>query len=94
MATIKIQRESEDSKTFIVTVEVNEDNTKTTHTVEVNRSYYEKLTGGKVTLDELVEKSFMFLLKREPKESILRKFNLTKISYYFPEYEKEILDYF
>jgi hypothetical protein len=37
-----------------------------------------------------VEESFRFLLEREPKESILRRFNLTVISRYFPEYEREI----
>jgi hypothetical protein len=29
-------------------------------------------------------------LEREPKESILRSFELTVISRYFPEYEREI----
>jgi hypothetical protein len=37
-----------------------------------------------------VRKSFLFLLEREPKESILRSFDLTVISRYFPEYEREI----
>jgi len=38
----------------------------------------------------LVRQSFLFLLEREPKESILRSFNLTAISRYFPEYDREI----
>lgn len=39
---------------------------------------------------DLVEASFAFLLEREPKESILREFDLTVIGRYFPEYEQEI----
>jgi hypothetical protein len=37
-----------------------------------------------------VRRSFEFLLEREPKESILARFDLSVISRYFPEYEDEI----
>lgn len=60
------------------------------YSVDVDKDYYEKLTGGKTKPEELVKKSFEFLLEREPKESILRKFNLKVIQTYFPEYENEI----
>ena len=33
---------------------------------------------------------YCFLLEREPKESILRSFDLTVISRYFAEYEREM----
>ena len=52
--------------------------------------YYEKLTHGKITKEELIERSFEFLLKRESKESILSRFNLKVINIYFPEYEFKI----
>ena len=39
---------------------------------------------------DLVRRSFAFLLEREPKESILRTFELSVIGRYFPEYEREI----
>jgi hypothetical protein len=94
VASIKVEKSSEEKETITFTVHVTEGDAQTTHTVEVDRSYYEKLTDARITAEELVEKSFMFLLKREPKEAILRRFNLTKISYYFPEYEKEIKNYF
>lgn len=42
------------------------------------------------TPEELVEASFRFLLEREPKESILRKFELPVIERYFPEYAARI----
>jgi len=39
----------------------------------------------------LVQESFAFLLEREPASSILRRFELTVIGRYFPEYEEEIV---
>ena len=40
--------------------------------------------------DDLVRRSFEFLLRREAKESILRAFELPVIGRYFPEYERSI----
>ena len=65
-------------------------NTVTKHKVTLSREYYEKLTAGAVPAEELIEKSFEFLLAREPNTSILSEFNLTVISRYFPEYEREM----
>ena len=62
----------------------------TTHTVEVDPSYYRQLTGSRVPPKALVEKSFEFLLEREPNTSILERFDLSVISRYFPEYERTI----
>jgi hypothetical protein len=38
------------------------------------------------TPEQLIEASFVFLLEREPKEAILRRFELPVIERYFPEY--------
>ena len=73
--------------TFKVTVEAR---TATTHTVSVSPEYREKLTGGEATAEQLVEKSFEFLLDRESNTSILRSFDLPTIQRYFPEYEGAI----
>lgn len=62
----------------------------TTHNVTVKPAYYQKLTGGNVPAETLVEKSFEFLLEREPNTSILSSFDLTVINRYFPEYERTI----
>ena len=40
--------------------------------------------------EDLVRRSFEFLLEREPRTSILREFDLPVIGRYFPEYEREI----
>jgi hypothetical protein len=43
--------------------------------------------------EDLVHASFRFLLDREPKESILREFDLAVIARYFPEYNSKIGEY-
>lgn len=62
----------------------------TTHTVSVDPAYYQRLTGGQVSPERLVEESFAFLLEREPNTSILQSFDLPVINRYFPEYETTI----
>lgn len=70
------------------TFEVVVDNgTQTTHIVTLSTQYYQKLTNGQATPEELIRKSFEFLLEREPNTSILRSFDLPVIGNYFPEYE-------
>jgi hypothetical protein len=76
-----------DDSTFEVTVK---GRVTTKHSVTVDPSYYEKLSGKRIPPATLVEKSFEFLLEREPNTSILRRFNLSVISQYFPEYESTI----
>lgn len=76
-----------DATTFEVTVEGRR---TTTHRVTVDPAYSRKLTGGRGTAAELVEKSFEFLLERESNTSILSRFDLPVIGTYFPEYESEI----
>ena len=76
--------------TYQCDVTVEEGREKTQHAVTLHRDDFERLTGGNVSPKALVSESFRFLLEREPKESILRTFDLTVISRYFPEYEREI----
>lgn len=71
-------------------VTIDEDGSKTMHRVTVPRAAYERLTSGKASADELLRASFEFLLEREPKESILREFDIMTIQRYFPEYEREM----
>jgi hypothetical protein len=71
-------------------VTVSDPGSRTTHAVLVEEAYRERLVGPTVPVERLVEKSFEFLLAREPKESILRSFALPVIARYFPEYERQI----
>ncbi len=83
-----IEVKKKDEGSFLVTVD--ESGSSSEHMVELDEDYYTKLTGGKISKEELIKRSFEFLLKRESKESILSKFNLRIIENYFPEYEREI----
>jgi hypothetical protein len=64
--------------------------TSTSHEVAVSGSDLERLVPGAGSPDDLVRRSFVFLLAREPKESILRRFPLSVIGRYFPDWEREI----
>ena len=65
-------------------------NSPTEHAVTVDTAYAHRLCQSKFTTAALIEKSFEFLLARESNTSILRRFDLSVISRYFPEYESEI----
>ena len=72
---------------------VHEGHGETRHHVTMSRDTYQRLTGGKSTPEQCVEAAFTFLLEHEPKELILRRFDLTVISRYFPEFEREFPRY-
>ena len=91
MQTIKVSK-SEIETGWIFEVKVSNGNS-TTHNVNLTREYYEHLPLSDTTPTKLVEGSFRFLLEREPKEMILRTFDLKIISHYFPEYERRISEY-
>ena len=71
-------------------VRILEKGSESTHQVSLKQDDYARLTSGKIEPEELLRRSFEFLLEREPKESILRRFDLSVISRYFPDYEVEI----
>ena len=62
----------------------------TSHRVRVPAAYHAKLARPGETVESLVERSFEFLLEREPNTSILAEFELPLIGRYFPEYEAAI----
>jgi hypothetical protein len=62
----------------------------TSHTVSVTAATLARLAPGAGRPDELVRASFEFLLEREPREAILRTFDLPVIERYFPGYEAGI----
>jgi hypothetical protein len=84
----KIEVAKKNPETFEVTVRAS---TTTTHTVKLSADFYQKLTGGRVPPEKLIEKSFEFLLERESNTMILSRFDLPLIGRYFPEYEKTML---
>jgi hypothetical protein len=71
-------------------VGVIEGDSATNHRVSVATADLERLDPGAADPTDLVRRSFEFLLEREPKESILRTFDLTVIGRYFPDWERQI----
>src|SRR3984893_4072869 len=78
---------------LIFEVVVREGKGETRHNVTMSREMCERLTAGKHTPERCLEAAFQFLLDREPKESILGRFDVTAISRYFPEFEREMPRY-
>jgi hypothetical protein len=72
------------------TVAIAEADGRSGHTVHVTIGDLARLDPTATEPTDLVRRSFEFLLRREPKESILESFDLTVISRYFPDYETEI----
>ncbi len=92
MAEISVSR-ADAPDGWLLTVDVSERGSATEHRVSLSRDYHAQLTQGRATPEQLAEASFEFLLEREPKESILRSFEMPVIARYFGDYERRIGDY-
>ena len=57
------------------------------------RETCKRVTAGKHTPERCLVAALRFLLDREPKESILSRFDVTVISHDFPEFEQELPSY-
>jgi hypothetical protein len=77
---------------LVFDVEVAEPNGTTRHRVTLTRADAARLSGGR-SPERLIEAAFRFLIDREPKESILARFDLSVIARYFPEFERELPRY-
>ena len=85
--------ETNEGDPFEFKVTVREGDSATRHRVTMAQSTYLKLTNGKVNPDRCIQAAFEFLLKHEPKESILSRFDVTVISNYFPNFERDLGQY-
>ncbi len=86
-------RRTGDGDLLAFEVVVREGKGETRHQVTMARESCDRLTGGKHAPERLIEAAFRFLLDREPKESILGRFDVAIISRYFPEFERELPRY-
>jgi hypothetical protein len=81
-----------DENTYLVTVR-DEQGGESTHTVTIPPGYARELgvdSSNEAAKQDLLERSFRFLLEREPKDSIMQTFDLPTIERYFPEYPEII----
>jgi hypothetical protein len=87
---IEVRRIAEDDSLEFEVI-VREGGGETRHHVTMSRETCNRLTVSKDTPERCLEAAFRFLLDREPKESILGHFDVTVISRYFPEFDRELL---
>jgi hypothetical protein len=71
-------------------VRVGEDEGATEHVVLLDHDALRDLAPVGASPEELVLESFRFLLEREPRDAILRRFELPVITRYYADYEKAI----
>ncbi len=71
-------------------VNVHDRGRETRHHVTVPSGFRARYGLESAALQTIVERSFEFLLEREPANAILGRFTLDEISRYFPEYAGEI----
>lgn len=76
--------------TFDVTVR--EGASESRHHVSLSHEDLARLSNGHEA-ERVIESVFRFLLDREPKESILSRFDVTVIARYFPDFERKLPDY-
>ena len=62
------------------------------HVVTMAQGTLDRLASGKKA-EDVIEAAFKFLLDREPKEAILKRFDIAVIARYFPEFEQELPRY-
>ncbi|MEX1152476.1 hypothetical protein [Parvibaculum sp.] len=86
-----VRTASGDSLTFDVVIR--DGKSESRHRVTMALATCTKLTGGDHTPEQCIDAAFRFLLDREPKEAILGSFDVSVISRYFPEFERELPDY-
>ncbi|HEX2029990.1 MAG TPA: hypothetical protein VHL78_01120 [Actinomycetota bacterium] len=89
MADIEV-RSADPGETSTFAVRVSEGGGHTEHEVTLSESDAFNLASGYPSKEEFIRACFEFLLEREPKESILRRFDVSVISRYFPEFEERI----
>jgi hypothetical protein len=71
------------------TVDVDDPRGATHHTVLLTERDRERWGRPDETVEQLVQRAFEFLLAREAPPQILRRFGLSDIQRYFPEFDEE-----
>ena len=90
MVKISVKKIGEEPYEFEVVIK--ENGSSSTHTVEMKKGFHKNLNTD-TNPEGVVKKSFEFLLEREPKESILRSFDIEMISNYFPNYSQKVKEF-
>jgi hypothetical protein len=84
---VRLTDRGSDPLAFEVTVD---DGSETLHEVSLTHRDLERLAHDDESPEEFIRRCFDFLLEREPKGSIMRRFDVSVISSYFPDFEDNI----
>jgi hypothetical protein len=87
---VTVKQTSQNADRFVLDVRVAGGGSETRHEVTLATKDHARLARPGEGADAFVARCFAFLLEREPKESILTRFDVTVIARYFPEFEKTI----
>lgn len=90
-ATIEVRRIG-DGDPMAFAVVVREGKSETRHEATLSRAHLARLAPN-ASAESAIDAAFRFLLDREPKESILARFDVSVISRYFPQFETRLPDY-
>jgi hypothetical protein len=91
MSEIEVRRADVEQFLSRFTVRLTDAEGSSEHVVTLSGSDWERLRRGYRSPEELIRSSFAFLLEREPRTSILDSFDVSQISTFFPEFEREIV---
>ena len=80
--------QSEEGWTFLV--ELGYGDGLTEYFVDVDKNYWTRLTNRRIEPGELVVTAFKFLLDKETKELILKRFSIADIAGHYPNFENEM----
>jgi hypothetical protein len=87
------RRDDGGARALAFDVVVREGKSATRHRVTISRELAQRLGGGVFDAEQCLDAAFRFLLDREPKEQILGRFDVSVISLYFPDFERELPRY-
>ena len=87
--TVRAERKDDG---WVCDVQVEARGESSRHSVTVSAAELARWGGGddEAAVEDLVRRSFDFLLEREPPSSILPRFDLSVIQRYFPEYDQQM----
>jgi hypothetical protein len=91
VADIRVTKAGDTGERLSFDVDVTDAGGSSHHEVTLARSDWERQSGRYTEPEEFVRRCFEFLLEREPKESILRRFDVREIGTYFPEFVRDVL---
>jgi hypothetical protein len=87
---IAVAEGAQDGERLSFEVKVSVSAGESVHQVTVARAELERLAQPGESGSQFIHRCFEFLLEREPKESIMRSFDVSVIRTYFPDFDREI----